>query len=203
MEVRQQIQIEEKEELLNLVIQGFLEMGKAMFNNILISEDDSIIEPNVHDAQILGLIMLEDNRLLLLIQATDKSILCFAFNDLDCLRVDDFKKGNIILDITVSSGSEVEIVDIAYVYGLEKFIPLDKNGYLNKAVQSFLNGKKLLVQINPSYGCKVVCVCGGIEVLKNWTSIINNKWGHERSKAQSVGCNRLSRILHRMFTFKK
>lgn len=148
-----------------------------MFNNILISEDDSIIDPNVHDSRILGLITLEKKKLLLPMQTTDKSILCIAFNDLDCLRVDDFREGNIILDITVSRGSEVEVSDIAYAYGLEQFMPSETNSYLDKAVKSFITGKKLFVQINPSYGCKLVCICGEIEVLKNWTSIISDQWG--------------------------
>jgi hypothetical protein len=147
-----------------------------MFNNILISEDDSIIEPNVHDARILGLITLKNKKLLLLIKTTDKSILCFSFNGIDCLRVDDFKEGNIILDITVSRGPEVEVSDIAYAHGLEQSVSLEKNLYLDKAVQNFINGKKLFVQINPSYGCKLVCICDGIEILKNWVSLINDKW---------------------------
>lgn len=125
----------------------------------------------------LGLITLEKRRLLLPIQTTDKSILCIAFNDLDCLRVDDFREGNIILDITVSSGSEVEVSDIAYAHGLERFMPPETNDYLDKALKSFITGKKLFVQINPSYGCKLVCICGEIEVLQNWTSIISDQWG--------------------------
>jgi hypothetical protein len=148
-----------------------------MINTILVSDDDSIVEPNVHDSRILGLITLEKNKLLLPMQTVDKSILCLAFNDLDCLRVDDFREGNIILDITVSRGSEVEVIDIAYAHGLEQFISSETNNYLDKAVQNFINGNKLFVQINPSYGCKLVCICGEIEVLQNWTSIINDQWG--------------------------
>jgi len=144
-----------------------------MLNNILISEDGSILEPNVHDGRIIGLFTLENKKLLLPILTANKSFICIALNDLECLRVDDFREGNIILDITVSSGTDVEIADIAYAHGLEQLTYSEANPYLNKAVQNFITGKKIFVQINPSYGCKLVCICGSAEVLQDWIPIIS------------------------------
>lgn len=131
-------------------------------------DDDYIIEPNFHDANIFGLITLENKKtLLILVKTVNKSLLCISLNDFDCFRADDFREGNIILDITVSSGFKVDMFDIAYAHGLEQFINI-KNFYLENAVQNFVEGKRLFVQINPSYGCKLVCICGQIEILQNW-----------------------------------
>lgn len=143
-----------------------------MLNSVLIAEDGSILEPNVHDGRIIGLFTLENKKLLLPILMVNKSVTCIAFTDLECLRVDDFREGNIILDITISSGTDVDVTDIAYAHGLEQFTSSETNPYLNKAVQNFITDKKLFVQINPSYGCKLVCICGGIEVLQNWIPLI-------------------------------
>jgi hypothetical protein len=134
----------------------------------LIVEDGSIVNPNVHDANILGVIMLTQKQLLLPIETVDGLALYIALDDVVCLRVDDFREGNIILDISVLSGTEVEMKDIAYAHGLESFLSCQSNSFLEKAIQNFLSRKQYLVQVNPSYGCKLVCICNKVEVLENW-----------------------------------
>lgn len=146
-----------------------------MNENLLFSEDGSIVTPNVHDAYILGLVMIK-KKLLLFIKLTSGSNLCLALNNVDRLRADDFREGNIILDITVSKGIEVDIRDIAYAHGLEQFLNSKSNAFLDKAVQSFFNDIKIFVQINPSYGCKLVCICDEVQLLQDWRSIICNEW---------------------------
>ena len=144
-----------------------------MYKNLLVSEDGSIVNPDVHDAHILGLVMINKKKLLLPVRLTDGSNLCLALSNIDCLRADDFREGNIILDITVSRGTEVDMSDIAYAHGLEQLLSSEANAFLNKAMQDFFIGIKLFVQINPSYGCKLVCICDEIQVLQNWASVIN------------------------------
>jgi hypothetical protein len=141
-----------------------------MYINVSVLED-IIVEPNVHDALLLGLVMTTKNKLLLIMQATDAAILYIALNDIECLHADDFRQGNIILDISVFSGHDASADDIAYVYGLDKSSPCDSK-YLDKAVRDFFIRKKLFVQINPSYGCRLACICGGIELLQEWPSAI-------------------------------
>lgn len=147
-----------------------------MYKNLLLSEDGSIVNPDVHDARILGLVMINKKKLFLPIRLTDGSDLCLALCNVYCLRADDFREGNIILDITVSKGTEVDISDIAYAHGLEQFLSSESNTFLNKAVQDFFIGIKLFVQINPSYGCKLVCICDEIQVLQDWSSVISSQW---------------------------
>jgi hypothetical protein len=141
--------------------------------NVVISDDDSIVIPNVHDANILGLVMVSKNKLLLPIHLVDGSNVCIVLNDVVCLRSDDFREGNIVLDITVSRGSAVEMSEIAYAHGLEKFLSSESSLFLKKSIQDFLKEKRILVQVNPSFGCRLVCICGEIEATCNEDVFIN------------------------------
>ena len=140
-----------------------------MYKNVSFSDDDSIIDPPVHDAKILGMLVTSQKKLIISMQLVDGSNVCLVLNDIKRIRSDGFREGNIVLDITIWKGDEVDLKKIAYVHGLETFYPLDSSSYIQQAMHDFLHEERLLVQIEPSYGCKLACICGGIHYLQDYS----------------------------------
>lgn len=146
-----------------------------MPEGVIISTDGMLVSPTVHDARVLGLVMV-GKKLLMPMQSAEGLTFCIALNDVERLRADDFREGNIVLDITVSIGSAVEIEDIAYVYGLEK-TSFQSNSFLKNVILKFAAEGKALVRLNPSYGCALVCICREVETVQDWIASLADPIG--------------------------
>ena len=131
-----------------------------MSYQITYSDAGEIVVPEVHDAKVRGLLVTNDNRLLVSIAGTDDSNKCLVFHGVERLRCDDFRQGNIILDVTVSSGESIDIDDLAYVYGVEK----SNAPFLQSSMDRLQAENRLVVRLNPSYGCSLVGICQSLTV---------------------------------------
>ena len=88
------------------------------------------------------------------------------------LRSDEVRQGNIILDLTVQTGDVVRTQDVAHALGIEGGAAYE--GYLLETMARFRAKEILLVQLDPSYGCELTCVCGGVEIASSWVSVFDN-----------------------------
>ncbi len=131
-----------------------------MSYQITYSDAGEIVVPEVHDAKVRGLLVTNDNRLLVSVAGTDGSNKCLVFHGVERLRCDDFRQGNIILDVTVSSGESIDIDDLAYVYGVEK----SNAPFLQSSMDRLQAENRLVVRLNPSYGCSLVGICQSLTV---------------------------------------
>jgi hypothetical protein len=131
-----------------------------MVNEIVVSETGEVLHPPLHDARLQGVVLASDDRLLLFIDTIDRKQRCLVLGGIERLRADDFRNGNIILDVTVSSGASIAPNDIAYAYGLSVSDAL----VLDKVVRRLIAEKMLVIRLNPSYGCELVCICQSIQV---------------------------------------
>lgn len=131
-----------------------------MIYQITYSDAGEIVVPEVHDAKVRGLLVTNDSRLLVSIAGTDGSNKCLVFYGVERLRCDDFRQGNIILDVTVSSGESIDIDDLAYVYGVEK----SNAPFLQSSMDRLQAQNRLVVRLNPSYGCSLVGICQSLTV---------------------------------------
>jgi hypothetical protein len=130
-----------------------------MSYQITYSDADEIVEPDFHDANVNGLLVTNDKSLLVSISGSPCGNKCLVFHGLERLRCDDFRQGNIILDITVSSGASINVDDLAYVHEVERDTP-----FLQSAMDRLRSQNFLLVRLNPSYGCSLVGICQSITV---------------------------------------
>ena len=131
-----------------------------MTEQVVISESGEVVHPSLHDAQVRGYLLCANATLMLPFESSDGVRHCLVLRDVERFRADDFRQGNIILDVTVSSGETIEIADVAYAYGIE----LIESHFLLQTMESLMREKQLIVRINPSYGCVAVCICRSIEV---------------------------------------
>lgn len=127
--------------------------------NLDYSDDGAIARPRLHDGVICG-ILLQEDQLVLPVQLVDGSKHCLVMQGVERLRVDDFRQGNIILDVTVASGAQIDPADVAYACD----IGVEAAPLLQKTIDRLIERDLIVVRINPSYGCSAVCICSRIGV---------------------------------------
>jgi hypothetical protein len=146
-------------------------------SKIVISEYDTVIDPNPHDGLLVGLFFPGDNRVLVAIRDLHGTHHCIELTGVISFRAGDLWEGNIILDITVNSGDEVESQFIACALGIEDNPAIKGNpnyeAYLLETMERFKKKELLLVQLNPSYGCEFTCVCSHISLAPAMVPLLN------------------------------
>lgn len=139
-----------------------------MTENGLIDEVGMVMASKIHDGNLFGILMPDPRTLLIMIQTSERSNICLRFSDVERFRMDDFRQGNVILDITVWRGAEVRREDVAYAYGESS----EGAPFLEDAVRRISAEDKLVVQLNPSFGASAVCICGGVAVEGDWIPLV-------------------------------
>lgn len=129
-----------------------------------ISDADVVTNPVLHDAKVLCIDLNIDVKIdfqLTTGEVVNVELICpkhFVCNDLFM--------GNIVLDLTVSSGEKISDADKNNLFGRGK-IPNEKfDQYINGIEQELLNRNLCIVKLNPSYGCKFIAICKNIVFTK-------------------------------------
>jgi hypothetical protein len=137
-----------------------------------ISPSGSVTAPDVHDGLLVGLIMLPGKRVVLAITDVRKAVHCIQLTGIAGMRVDGLREGNIILDVTVQTGTAVRPEDVARGLGIEGNAAYEQ--HLSQTMKRFSAKELLLVQLNPSYGAELTCICAGIDLAPSWATTINH-----------------------------
>jgi hypothetical protein len=124
--------------------------------------------PSFHDAKLSGFILLPAQRCSLFIETESKQSHRVVLLGVERLRADDFREGNIILDLTVHGGKSVEKADVLFALSMddEKRHP----DFFNSIMERIHRGELSLLQINPSYGCVFSCLCSGWRI-ESWDTM--------------------------------
>lgn len=133
-------------------------------NGIVISDNGILTSPNIHDAQLIGLFTCENgSTIVFIVKSNDKNI-CLSLSGVEQFKCDDFRHGNIVLDITIETGTTVRIDDILLLFDIERH---RSSIFLKKILERFESRDLILVKLNPSYGCSFLCACKKIELIDN------------------------------------
>lgn len=81
------------------------------------------------------------------------------------LRMDEFWEGNIVLDIVVRSGHEVSGNEIGHVY---KLTHCENDVFVRKMLKEIVEKNLKYIEINPSYGATLWCLCAEIDIHGEW-----------------------------------
>jgi hypothetical protein len=131
-------------------------------NNL--NELSQVIDPLVHDAKLMGLILKENDSATLYIKDEAGNRHDIELRGVIRLKADDFKEGNVILYLAVLNGPEFEISMLADLFGVE----LEKEKlkpYFQDTADKLKSRHLSLVSLVPSYGCKLLALCSEIQVL--------------------------------------
>src|SRR5579859_1379374 len=117
MEVRLQILIVAQGGHRNPVIRG----SRVRFSEgvkMVVIRNETVVEPNVHDALVLGVLLHGDGCVLVPLEAADKRPMCLVLGGVERLKADNFREGNTLLSLTVTSSSTLDVRDVAEAYGV-------------------------------------------------------------------------------------
>lgn len=121
--------------------------------------DGVIVTPNLHDANIFGLEFRDNRDLLLAAKLVDGSIVSLIFKDVYRLVANNFREGNIILDVSVTESSDIDLEDVIDFYQASENLP---TSLMMSIISNARLEKKRLVNISSSYGCELISICGQI-----------------------------------------
>jgi hypothetical protein len=121
--------------------------------------------PLLHDGRLIGIAVLPDKRCVVILSDHAGSIYRMSLTGIVRLRADNFREGNIILDVTAETGDRVEEREILFALSVDD---ADKHpDFVKSVLQRVRNRDLYLVHINPSYGCTFACLCGGWTVTES------------------------------------
>lgn len=139
-------------------------------DKITFSSSGTLIEPNVHDCHLIGLFFSPNKDVLLVIRDDESHVFCLKLKGVERFCAAELKESMIILDITAQTGNDVTESDIKRVSGIEGAVSYE--GYISKMMSKFQEHRLLFVQMNPSYGGTLECICNAIELEPEWKKLL-------------------------------
>ncbi len=121
--------------------------------------DGLVMTPNMHDANIFKLEFRENNDLVIGARLVDGSVFSLILKNVYRLLVNNFREGNLVLDVSVTESNEIEIDDAMAFY--QSTQPLAKS-VIEPMLSYVRMEKKRIVNVSSSYGCELVCICDQI-----------------------------------------
>jgi hypothetical protein len=120
--------------------------------------DGMLVSPAVHDGHLMGMLIEKPGRVRLVVELVTGESVSLIMDGVRRMKADDFWEGNIILSVSVTSGSDLSMADIADAYGESRY----NTTYLPKALEEHRAAGLMVVRVDPSYGCTLVCLCSSL-----------------------------------------
>jgi len=117
--------------------------------------------PNLHDGFLDGLWLSADKRARLFVRTVTGDRSTLVLSEVQALKVDGFKAGNIILDVALITPDNLTTEDIKQVYDLEDEHTEMVRRLLSEAQQQRLSA----LEISPSYGAEGKVLFRNIETV--------------------------------------
>jgi hypothetical protein len=123
-----------------------------------------VVKPKFHDARLTGIELHSEHDVRLSIQASARDRYIVALLGVRRLRADEFREGNIILDVTIERGADCDPDLLAELYDLR-----DGNPYVATLLSEVRTNNLALAQLNPSYGCRLLALCKDVTIASSKT----------------------------------
>lgn len=127
------------------------------------NESSTLLEPNLHDGRLLGIVLTSPGRVELTASDLNGKSYRISLSGVSQFRATDFRAGNIILDVTVAQGDDVQMAE------LQPLVQANENTEqfateLKTIYDAVVRESLYVFELNPSYGCHLIAVAKGINV---------------------------------------
>ncbi|MDF4004130.1 hypothetical protein P3W33_12070 [Luteibacter sp. PPL552] len=122
---------------------------------MVVIKEGTLIEPNIRDAHVMGIVLDKKDRALLPLEDVDGRALCIVMDGVVRLKADNFNQGNTLLSVSVSVGPSLNIGDVAEAYG----VSTANQDFLPQAMERLASEGFTVVRMSPSNGCSMVRIC--------------------------------------------
>lgn len=119
-------------------------------------------QPRLHDGFLEGIIVKENKSATLTLRDVTGVQYELELGAVEHLCANDFREGNIILDLTVERGKDCDASLLRTLFD-NKYLE-SRPGFLVALLQRIEAEDLTLVSIDPSYGCSFVALCRTV----NW-----------------------------------
>jgi hypothetical protein len=107
---------------------------------------------NLHDGFVDG-VFISDSTVRIFLRSVTGEQFTLMLNEVDALRVNDFKKGNIIFELRFLSPDQL---DADFVFEIYEYSEHDKNNFVLKDWIGKAKEKELAaIELTSSYGCSL------------------------------------------------
>ena len=119
-------------------------------------------QPRLHDGLLEGIVVKADKSSTLTLRDVTAVQYELELGAVEHLCANDFREGNIILDLTVERGKDCDASLLRTLFDNKYFE--SRPGFLVALLQRIEAEDLTLVSIDPSYGCSFVALCRTV----NW-----------------------------------
>jgi hypothetical protein len=112
-----------------------------------------------HDGFLDGFLILESS-VLLFLSTMEKQPYVLIARGVEQMKADDFRQGNIILDVLTRRGNEISINDVKFLYGTQAGEVGDRQA--RKILERITQEDRIALEVNPSYGCECLLIAQAV-----------------------------------------
>ena len=128
-------------------------------NRCIVNDAFQIIEPNLHDANLLCIDVSKKNTVVLTFKLTTNQKINLYLNGIERLVCNNFNAGNTVLDMTILNTDNALKRNILKVFITTLGYKSAKENEHLKTLKDTIKEKKLiLIELNPSYGCELAAL---------------------------------------------
>jgi hypothetical protein len=122
----------------------------------ILDRNKVLIDPELHDGQLLGIIVSPDREdLTLYCRRTDGVDIAVTLPDLIRLRVDNFLEGNIIFEISIREGEQCSADAVRKLWNYDE---TEAGQHLATLMKEIKDGGWSLIELSSSYGCELLAM---------------------------------------------
>lgn len=137
-------------------------MKKILLKRCRLDDSDAVIEPSLHDSNLVKLDCYDEKNIKLSFKLISNEVKTVYLNGVEGFVCNDLRKGNIVLDLTVSSGQGAPIKILNNLFEAPKHERQKHDLFLEKTQARIFSKELSIVVLNPSYGCKLIALVHSI-----------------------------------------
>lgn len=120
-----------------------------------IDNSDVFVWPDIHDGFLTGLILPDENTLELHFLSLAQQKFILSFPDLLALKAENFRQGNIILDVMIYRKEVCPLRLLGQAFGYDD---LESDRYLPDRLKELEQYEWSLLELTGSYGCDLLAL---------------------------------------------
>jgi hypothetical protein len=121
-----------------------------------VNERGVLINPDLHDGLLVGLVLSPPKSLTLVCKTVDGTDCNVVVTKIEHLRADNFLQGNIIFEICIYEGRNCSLDALKKLYAVKEDQQLDR--FLPDAMAKIIRERWSLLELGSSYGCELLAL---------------------------------------------
>ena len=127
-------------------------------------ESHTLLTPNLHDGELIGIRLPVKGVVELSVAEMSGKRYRIVLEGIWEFYASEFREGNIILDVTVARGGDVQISDVRSLGNMDPGLQRSEEN-LERIHKRILAESLYLLELNPSYGCHLIGIARNVSVF--------------------------------------